>query len=165
MPNSRILRRRHPARRDPAGWRRILRTAFSADAFFSMDFLSFRNQASSIRSSVQFVQTNPADPQQLFAKPVKGEFGQAQRRQKRIFNDFMRRHVKHRNRGPERSVPPFLLPSPALHNRHLTAPNLYRDQAPIVAIQLRCVEILYSGSKLYRMRDEIVHTVRIPHGH
>ncbi len=43
-------------------------------------------------------------------------------------------------------------------------PESLPGQAPIVGIQLRFVETFYSGSKLYRMRDEIVHTVRIPQG-
>jgi hypothetical protein len=109
-------------------------------------------------------EANPADLQRFVAMPVESDIGQARRRQKRIFNDFMKRHFKHRNQGPARSVPPFLVPSPSLHNRHLSAPNLYRDQAPIVELQLRFIEIFYSGSKLHRMRDEIVHTVQIPQG-
>ncbi|MCH8083793.1 MAG: hypothetical protein IH885_06120 [Myxococcales bacterium] len=109
-------------------------------------------------------EAEPADLQQIFALPAQRDVAQARRRQKRIFNGFMKRHFEHRNQGPGRSVPPFLLSSPSLHNRHLSAPNLYRDQAPIVEIQLRFIEIFYSGSKLHRMRDEIVHTVRIPQG-
>ena len=109
-------------------------------------------------------EAEPADLQQIFALPAQRDVAQARRRQKRIFNGFMKRHFEHRNQGPGRSVPPFLLSSPSLHNRHLSAPNLYRDQAAIVEIQLRFIEIFYSGSKLHRMRDEIVHTVRIPQG-
>ncbi len=105
---------------------------------------------------------DPEDLQQFFAAPPGSGAEKAQRKQKRIFNEFMKRHFKHRNRGPRRTVMPFLFPSPSLHNRHLSAPNLYRDQAPIVEVRLRYVEIFYSGSKLHRMRDEIVHTVRIP---
>ena len=109
-------------------------------------------------------EAEPADLQRLFALPAQSDVKQARRRQKRIFNDFMKRHFEHRNQGPGRSVPPFLLSAPSLHNRHLSAPNLYRDQAPIVELQLRFIEIFYSGSKLHRIRDEIVHTVQIPQG-
>jgi len=109
-------------------------------------------------------EADPADLQQLSATPSGSDAGKAQGRQKRIFNDFMIRHFKHRNSAPGQKVPPFLLPSPSMHNRHLSAPNLYRDQAPIVEVQLRFIEIFYSGSKLHRMRDEIVHTIRIPQG-
>jgi hypothetical protein len=107
-------------------------------------------------------EADPEDLQQFFAAPPGSGAERAQRKQKRIFNEFMKRHFKHRNQGPGRRVMPFLLPSPSLHNRHLSAPNLYRDQAPIVEVRLRYVEIFYSDSKLHRMRDEIVHTVRIP---
>lgn len=109
-------------------------------------------------------EADPADLQQLFATPSGRDAGKAQGRQKRIFNDFMIRYFKHRNSAPGQKVPPFLLPSPSMHNRHLSAPNLYRDQAPIVKVQLRFIEIFYSDSKLHRMRDEIVHTIRIPQG-
>ena len=48
-----------------------------------------------------------------------------------------------------------------MHNRHLSAPNLYRDQAPVVEVQLRFKEIYYTGSELLTLRDAIVYRVPI----
>ncbi len=82
-------------------------------------------------------------------------------RRARRFNDFMSRYFRNRNRDPGQSVPPFLLPSPAMHNRHLHGPNLYKDQGPVIEVRLRFKEFYYSGSELRRMRDEIVYSIPI----
>jgi hypothetical protein len=105
------------------------------------------------------------DAQELgafFSGPGKSGDAPAQRTQKRIFSDFVKHHFQHRNQTPGRTVAPFWLPSPSLHNRYLSAPALYRDQVPIVEVRLRVVEIYYSGSALHRIRDQVVHTVPIP---
>jgi hypothetical protein len=93
-------------------------------------------------------------------QPV-GPFGAVNARRSRIFNEFMKRAFRHRNEHPGRSVPPFLFPSPSLHNRHLSGPNLYRDQSPVVEVRLRFREFYYTGDLLKLMRDEIVFSTRI----
>jgi hypothetical protein len=90
--------------------------------------------------------------------------GRAEQRQRRIFSEFVTRYFENRNHHPGRSVPPFLLQSPAQYNRHLSAANLYRDQAPVVEVQLRFREIYYSGTALERVNDEIVYSVPIKQG-
>ncbi len=79
----------------------------------------------------------------------------------RVFRDFMKRYFTHRNRHPNRRAVPFLLPSPAMHNRSLAGPDVYRDQNPVVEVRLRFREIYYTGSGLENMRDEIVYSIPI----
>ena len=98
----------------------------------------------------------------LLSSAAESGEGPAQEREKRTIGAFMKRYFKHRNNRPARGVSAFALPPPAMHNRHLSAPNLYRDQAPIVGLQLRFIEFFYSGSELHQMRNEIVHTIEIP---
>ncbi len=81
---------------------------------------------------------------------------------KAAFADFMTRYFTNRNAHPGRNVPPFLIAAPALHNRYLRRENLYRDQAPVVAVQLRFKEVYYTGSELKEMRNEVVYSIPIP---
>ena len=104
----------------------------------------------------------------LFAPRVGGlegpDEGGKKGRKERIFGEFMTRYFMNRNRTPWQRVPPFWLSAPSLHNRHLSSPDLYRDQAPVVKVQLRFRELYYSGSALEQMRNEIVYSVPIPGG-
>jgi len=79
----------------------------------------------------------------------------------RVFSDFMTRYFRNRNKHPGRKATPFLFSSPALHNRFLSGPDLYRDQDPVVEVRLRFKEIYYTGSELRTMRDEIIYSIPI----
>jgi hypothetical protein len=89
------------------------------------------------------------------------EMGPAVAQSARIFRDFMTRYFTHRNEHPSRRVLPFLWPSPAMHNRALTGPDVYRDQSPVAEVRLRFQEIYYTGSELQTMRDKIVYSTPI----
>lgn len=107
-------------------------------------------------------ETNPESLRQILAKPKAGNARSDNDLKRRSFTNFMRRYFKSRNALPRRNVVPFLIPAPSVHNRYLSGPNLYRDQAPIVEAHLRFREIYYSGSELYTMHDEVVFSVPIP---
>jgi hypothetical protein len=113
-----------------------------------------------------FEEGDPRKLAQFFAPRVEGregrDEGERMGRKERIFGEFMTRYFMNRNRMPGQRVPPFWISSPALHNRHLSSPDLYRDQAPVVAVQLRFREMYYSGSALERMRNEIVYSFPVP---
>jgi hypothetical protein len=109
-----------------------------------------------------FEEGDPVDLQRFRALGGQQDGGSEDRVRKGAFRGFMRVYFQNRNRAPGRTVPPFLLGAPSLHNRRLSAANLYRDQAPVVEVRLRFIEIYYTGSELQRMRDEIVYSVRIP---
>jgi hypothetical protein len=105
-----------------------------------------------------------ADPEELqrFGRGEPGRvFGRGETRGARVFSDFMTRHFRNRNEHPGRRVAPFLLPAPALHNRFLSGPDVYRDQKPVVEVRLRFKEVYYTGSELRRMRDEIIYSIPI----
>ena len=109
-----------------------------------------------------FEEGDPVKLQRFFAPRVESGWGPTEELKERVFGEFMTRYFMNRNKRPMRPVLPFLLAAPSLHNRHLSASDLYRDQAPVVEVQLRYREIYYSGSELRRMRDEIVYSFRLP---
>ena len=115
-----------------------------------------------------FEEGNPRKLERFFAPRVEGlegpDEGGKKGRKERIFGEFMTRYFMNRNRTPWQRVPPFWLSAPSMHNRHLSSPDLYRDQAPVVKVQLRFRELYYSGSALEQMRNEIVYSVPIPGG-
>ncbi len=105
-----------------------------------------------------------ADPENLkrFGSGEPGRiFGRGKTRGARVFSDFMTRYFRSRNEHPGRRVPPFLIPAPALHNRFLSGPDIYRDQSPVVEVRLRFKEIYYTGSELWKMRDEVIYSIPI----
>jgi hypothetical protein len=73
----------------------------------------------------------------------------------------MQRFFRNRNQNLERSIP-SLPPPPTLRMRNPRGGIPYRGQAPIVKVRVRLVEKYYTGSSLYPLRDEIVHTIAIP---
>jgi hypothetical protein len=113
-----------------------------------------------------FEEGDPGKLERFFTPRVKvregPKAGGKEGRKERIFGEFMTRYFMNRNRTPGRRVPPFWLGAPSLHNRHLSGPDLYRDQAPVVEVRLRFREIYYSGSELELMRNEIVYSFPIP---
>jgi hypothetical protein len=102
------------------------------------------------------------DPIKLELSFALRDQGPARKGKERAFGEFMTRYFMNRNKASMDRVPPFWLSAPSLHNRHLSSPNLYLDQAPVVEVQLRFLEISYSGSELERRRDEIVYSFQIP---
>lgn len=84
------------------------------------------------------------------------------RRMKGVFAGFMKPYFRNRNMGAEDVVFPFSVAAPAKNIRHSNAPNVYRDQAPVVKARLRFIEMYYTGQELKRMRDEVVYSIPIP---
>ena len=82
-------------------------------------------------------------------------------RKRGAFLGFMSTYFRNRNRAPDRTVPPFWLSAPAKNVRHAVGPEVYRDQAPIVAVRLRFQEIYYDGEGLHRARDAIVYSTPV----
>jgi hypothetical protein len=105
---------------------------------------------------------DPARLQKFAAPDMQSDGVERKRRSGGAFRGFMRSYFANRNKEVGRRGPLAWLRVPAKNNRHLSAPNLYRDQAPVVEVRLRLIEIYYTGSELRRMRDEIVYSVRIP---
>jgi hypothetical protein len=102
------------------------------------------------------------DPMKLKFSFALRDQGPMREGKERAFGEFMTRYFMNRNKASMDRVPPFWLNAPSLHNRHLSAANLYLDQAPVVEVQLRFLEIYYSGSELERLRDEIVYSFQVP---
>ncbi len=109
-----------------------------------------------------FEEGDPVKLRRFFAPRVESGRGPTEELKERVFGEFMTRYFMNRNKRPMRPVSLFLLAPPPRYNRHLSASDLYRDQAPVVEVQLRYREIYYSGSELRRMRDEIVYSFRLP---
>jgi hypothetical protein len=109
-----------------------------------------------------FEESDPARLQQFAAPDMQSDGVAPKPRSEGGFRGFMRSYFANRNKKAGRRVPLAWLRVPAKNNRQLSAPNLYRDQAPVVEVRLRLIEIYYTGSELQRMRDEIVYSVRIP---
>jgi len=100
--------------------------------------------------------------ERFFSSAPAGGDGSVQHRDRALFADFASRYFSHRNQRPDQRAFPFWLPSPALHNRHLSGAALYRDQSPVVDARLRFRELYRSDSELHVMRDEVVCRVQIP---
>ena len=115
-----------------------------------------------VQEVMEFFEDADSDALKSFGSGVPGRvFGRGSTSEARVFSDFMTRHFRNRNEHPGRRVVPFLLPAPALHNRYLSGPDLYRDQRPVVEVRLRFKEVYYTGSELRRMRDEIIYSIPI----
>jgi hypothetical protein len=88
-------------------------------------------------------------------------------RDERAVADFMRRTFRSRNRriaAAEESAAGglgFLPSAPPLHMRWIEAPNLYREQSPIVEIRIRYRGRFYTGKELVVLDDEVIQRVMI----
>lgn len=87
---------------------------------------------------------------------------------RRDIDDFMTRYFRNRNRrtatngGPSDYLVPFVLPAPLTHLRWYQADDFYRDQAPVVAVRIRHIEMYYTGDGLAEFGNQVLHTIRIP---
>lgn len=115
-----------------------------------------------VQEVAEFFEEADSETLKRFGSGAPGRvFGRGTTPAARIFSDFMTRHFRNRNEHPGKTVAPFFLPAPALHNRFLSGPDIYRDQRPVVEVRLRFKEVYYNGSELERMRDEIIYSIPI----
>lgn len=76
-------------------------------------------------------------------------------------DEFVQRYFRNRNRNLGRNIL-ALPPPPTLRMRSPREGIPYRGEAPVERVRVRFVEVFYTGSSLYPLRDTIVHTISIP---
>jgi hypothetical protein len=104
---------------------------------------------------------DPRDLQAFAAESAEYADTELNHRKRGAFLGYMTTYFRNRNRAPGRTVPPFWISAPAKNVRHARGPDVYRDQAPVVAVRLRFLEVAYTGEGLRRMRDAIVYAAPV----